>query len=99
MKLFRILRKQGLVTIPYKIRQRMQLKPNDILSFVEGGDGRTIILRKEQICECDKASPHIVTRNEIHDFLDKLTAEEQLAATLYLKQLWMRQQHRGLRYE
>ena len=52
MKLFRILGKRGRITIPYEIRQRVGFKYNDVLSFTEAPDGRTII-KRERICDCE----------------------------------------------
>ena len=42
-KLFRILGKRGRITIPYEIRQRVGFSYNDVLSFTEADDGRTVI--------------------------------------------------------
>lgn len=57
-KLLRVLGKQGRITIPYEIRQRVGFAYNDVLSFSESSDGRTVIVRREKICDscCEHAS-------------------------------------------
>ena len=44
-KLYRILGKRGRITIPYEIRQRVGFSYNDVLSFTEADDGRTVMGR------------------------------------------------------
>ena len=62
------------MTIPYEIRQRVGFGHNDVLSFTEGEDGRTVIVRREKICDnCEPVTP--VPQNEdevtLYDFLKK----------------------------
>lgn len=49
MKILRILGKKGRITIPYEIRQRVGFRYNDVLSFSETPDGRTI---KKSVKSC-----------------------------------------------
>lgn len=51
VKMFRVLGKRGRVTIPHEIRQRVGFGYNDILSFTETADGRTVVVRREKICD------------------------------------------------
>ena len=48
-KLYRILGKRGRITIPYEIRKRIGFSQNDVLSFTESEDGRTVFVRREKI--------------------------------------------------
>ena len=50
-KLLRILGKRGRITIPYEIRQRVGFAYNDVLSFTESSDGRSVIVRREKLCD------------------------------------------------
>ncbi len=50
-KLYRILGKRGRITIPYEIRQRVGFQYNDVLSFTETSDGRTVMVKREKICD------------------------------------------------
>lgn len=54
-KLYRVLGKRGRITIPYEIRQRVGFSYNDVLSFTEASDGRTVTVKREKICDnCSK---------------------------------------------
>lgn len=56
-KLLRVLGKRGRITIPYEIRQKLGLSHNDLLSFTEGNDGRTVIVRRERMRNIFLAKP------------------------------------------
>ena len=45
-KLYRVLGKRGRITIPYEIRQRVGFSYNDVLSFTESPDGRTVTVKR-----------------------------------------------------
>ena len=65
-KLFRILGKRGRITIPYEIRQRVGFSYNDVLSFTEADDGRTVIVKREKICDnCRGAQPAVTKDDEV----------------------------------
>ena len=49
IQMFRILGKRGRITIPFEIRQRVGFSYNDILSFTEAPDGRTVIVKLRQL--------------------------------------------------
>ena len=51
-QMFRILGKRGRITIPFEIRQRVGFSYNDVLSFTEAPDGRTVIVKQDlrQLC-------------------------------------------------
>ena len=92
-KLLRILGKRGRITIPYEIRQKLGFAYNDVLSFTEGSDGRTVIVRRERICDCEKAKP---TKKDdevtLLDFLNGLSPEQQRAALVHLSVRWAEMQ-------
>ena len=50
-KLYRILGKRGRITIPYEMRKRVGFTYNDVLSFTEATDGKTVIVKREKICD------------------------------------------------
>ena len=50
-KMFRVLGKMGRITIPYEIRKRVGFARNDVLSFTEAEDGRTVVVRREKLCD------------------------------------------------
>ena len=92
-KLLRILGKRGRITIPYEIRQKVGFAYNDVLSFTEGNDGRTVIVRRERICDCEKVKP-VKKSDEVTllDFLNGLSPEQQRAALVHLSVMWAEKQ-------
>ena len=90
-KLYRILGKRGRITIPYEIRQRVGFAYNDVLSFTEQDD-RTVIVRREKICDNCKGTPPAVNKQPngitLMQFLDGLSADEQRAALIHLSVRW-----------
>ena len=93
MKMLRILGKRGRITIPYEIRQRVGFQQNDVLSFNESKDGRTVIVRREKICDCEKSGQK-EAKDEItlYDFLNNLSPEQQRAALIHLSVKWAEKQ-------
>lgn len=92
-KLLRILGKRGRITIPYEIRRRVGFQYNDVLSFTEAADGRTVIVRREKICDnCAGREPTGFTDTvDLEDFLDNLSAEQQRQAIVHLSVMWAEQ--------
>lgn len=83
-KLHRILGKRGRITIPYAIRQSMGFGYNDVLSFTEGDDGRSVIIRREKPCgNCNHQSAEVAKRS-LQVVLTALSFEEQMAAFMFL---------------
>lgn len=97
-KMFRILGKRGRITIPYEIRQRVGFTHNDILSFTEDKDGRTVIVRREKLCDncTEKAGGNSIDTVTLQDFLDSLSEKEQRAALIHLSVKWAEKQGGGL---
>lgn len=86
-KLYRILGKRGRTTIPYPIRQSVGFSCNDVLSFAEGDDGKSVIIRREDLCyNCKEQLPVVKERN-LQEVLSDLSIEEQMAAFFYLTRL------------
>ena len=93
MKIFRILGKRGRVTIPYEIRQRVGFKYNDVLSFTEATDGRTVIIKRERICDCSLNGEDVQKEKDkgevtLLEFLNGLAPDEQRAALVHLSLKW-----------
>lgn len=93
-KILRILGKRGRITIPYEIRQNVGFQYNDVLSFTETTDGRSVVVRREKICDnCKGAQPDV--RNDkvtLFDFLNGLSSEQQRAALVHLSVKWAEKQ-------
>ena len=53
---FRFLGKHGKITIPYAIRESLDLQRGDILSFEEL-DGDRILISRESLCVCNARTP------------------------------------------
>ena len=93
-KLYRVLGRQGRVTIPYEMRARAGFAFNDILSFTEQED-HTILIRREKICDgCKETEPESGTEEELTllEFLNGLSEEQQHAALLHLSVKWAEKQ-------
>ena len=90
-KMYRVFGKRGRVTIPHEIRQRVGFGYNDVLSFTEGDDGRTVIVRREKICDnCQPVTPTPQNEDEVtlYDFLNSLSPAQQHAAMVHLFVKW-----------
>lgn len=103
MKTYRILGKRGRITVPYEIRCKVGFKQNDVLSFEESADGRTVVIKREIICDCngEKSKDKKDKQDEItlYDFLNSLSAEQQRAALIHLSVKWAQNQAREKTYE
>ncbi len=94
LQLLRILGKRGRITIPYEIRQRVGFKYNDVLSFTECKDGKSVIVKREKICDNCKGAQPVVRNDEVtlFDFLNNLSPEQQRAALVHLSVRWAEKQ-------
>lgn len=103
MKTYRILGKRGRITVPYEIRCKVGFKQNDVLSFEESADGRTVVIKREIICDCngEKSKDKKDKQDEItlYDFLNGLSPEQQRAALIHLSVKWAQNQAGGKTYE
>lgn len=93
-KMFRILGKRGRITIPYEIRQRVGFSYNDVLSFAESDDGRTVVVKREKICDNCKGAQPAAQNDEVtlFDFLNGLSKDQQKAALVHLSIKWAEKQ-------
>ena len=88
-KLLRILGKRGRITIPFEIRQRVGFAYNDVLSFTESEDGRSVIVRREKFCDnCQGKTAQAVLNDRamLMELLDSLPTELQKAAFVQLSE-------------
>ena len=98
MKLIRVLGKRGRTTIPYDIRKRVGFRYNDVLSFTEGEDGQSVIIRREKICDgCRDLQQPEMPEVSLEEFLTDLSAEQKMAAFIFLAKNVMTAQGGGLR--
>lgn len=89
-KVLRILGKRGRTTIPYEIRKRVGFAYNDVLSFTEGPDGKSVIVKREKVCDNCKTEKNKEASESItlFDFLNGLSEEQQCAALFHLTNKW-----------
>ena len=91
-KTYRILGKRGRITIPFEIRQRLGFQQNDVLSFAESEDGRTVTVKRERICDCHRSEGNGGEEITLYDFLNGLSTEQQRAALVHLSVKWAEKQ-------
>lgn len=96
-KLYRVLGKRGRITIPFEIRQRVGFTYNDVLSFTESPDGRTVTVKREKICDNCAGTKAADKEAEmtLEDFLDSLSVEQQRVALVHLFVKWAEQKAGG----
>ena len=80
---FRFLGKHGKITIPYAIRESLDLQRGDILSFEEL-DGDRILISRESLCTCNARTPIEEKKETLLDFLNSLSPEQKAAALVHL---------------
>lgn len=88
-KLLRILGKRGRITIPFEIRQRVGFAYNDVLSFTESSDGRSVIVRSEKLrddCLGETVQAMTDDRAMLLELLDSLPTELQKVAFVQLSE-------------
>lgn len=96
-KFIRVLGKRGRITIPYEIRMMVGFSYNDVLSFTEGEDGQSVIVRREKLCDgCRDIPQHEMPEVSLEEFLTDLSAEQKMAAFIFLTKNFMTAQGGGL---
>lgn len=88
--IFRILGKRGRITIPFEIRQTLDIACNDVVSF--SVDGTAVRLKKEKLCD-DCRNATVEKKKEpaaLFDLLDRLSPAEQRDALIHLSVAWAR---------
>ena len=86
MTMYRILGKRGRITIPLEIRRRMGFSRDDVLSFTENADGKSITVTCEKIPGSRKeaAAKEQPAESSLFDYLNSLSPEQQSAALVHL---------------
>ena len=87
MIMYRVLGKRGRITIPFELRKCVGFAYNDVLSFTVQDD-RTIVVKREKICDECKQEQKKDDEISLLDFLNSLTPEEQHAALVHLSVKW-----------
>ena len=89
MKVYCILGKRGRVTIPFLLRQKVGIAPNDVLSFADQ-DSRSILVRWEAL-RGEENMPD-AGQMTLLEFLESLSEADQHAALVHLSVLWAERQ-------
>ncbi len=103
MKIYRIIGKQGRITIPYEMRQKIGFAPNDVISFESDVlDDRSIVVRREMLCDMDDVFDEELTDEEmiseeysdeaLLDFINGLSEDEQHSILINLSIKWAERQ-------
>ena len=101
-KIYRILGQRGRITIPYAIRVKLGFNADDVLSFKESKDGKSVIICREKICDGCQSQTSCVSKPKkgklrvdaaedkitLYDFLNGLSPEQQRAALVHLSVKW-----------
>jgi len=96
--ILRVLGQRGRTTIPFAIRMKMGFKSNDVLSFTPGDDGKSLVIRREKLCnDCKTLQlPQAQDRGVIlQELLDELTPSELRTALIHLSVRWAQTQQDG----
>ena len=86
MKLYRVLGREGKITIPHVMRQHIGFQDSDIVSF-ELVSRDAVLVRRERILSRDGV-PIDTDMPSLKDFLEGLSEEEQYASLVHLSVLW-----------
>lgn len=103
MKMYRIIGKNGRITIPYQMRQKIGFAPNDVISFESDVlDDRSVIVRREMLCDMDDVFDEELTDEEmiseeysdeaLLDFINGLSEDEQHSILVNLSIKWAERQ-------
>ena len=86
MKMFRIIGREGRITIPLAIRQKAGFRPDDVVSFQLMEDD-SVLVRRESTCRKEK-NPGAGRDAAITAFLDSLDEKQRYSALVHLSGLW-----------
>lgn len=86
MKMFRIIGREGRITIPWAIRQKVGFRSNDVVSFQLMEDD-SVLVRRESTCGKEK-TPSAGRDAAITAFLDSLDEKQRYSALVHLSVLW-----------
>lgn len=94
MKIYKILGKRGRITIPYAIRQELDIEQDDVISFEQQEDGSVVIRAEPRCCRCreEKQSNEI----SLQEILAGLPTNLKREALVYLSlQLALERRNNG----
>ena len=86
MKIFRIIGREGRITIPWAIRQKVGFRPDDVVSFQLMEDD-SVLVRRESTCRKEK-DPCAGRDASTTAFLDSLDEKQRYSALVHLSVLW-----------
>lgn len=79
-KIYRILGKEGNITIPYLLRFHIGFQPGDVVSFKQVSED-AVLVRRERLQERVETPSDLL---ELRELLDNLTESQQRTARCYL---------------
>lgn len=79
-KIYRILGKEGNITIPYLLRFHIGFQPGDVVSFKQVSED-AVLVRRERLQERKDPPADLL---EMREYLDSLTESQQRTARCYL---------------
>lgn len=97
MKIFRLIGREGRITIPWEIRQKVGFRPNDVVSFQLMEDD-SVLVRRESTCGKEK-TPSVGRDASITAFLDSLDEKQRYSALVHLSVLWAQSHDKPKRRE
>ena len=97
MKMFRIIGREGRITIPWAIRQKAGFRPDDVVSFQLMEDD-SVLVRRESTCGKEK-NPGAGRDAAIAAFLDSLDEKQRYSALVHLSALWAKSHDKPKRRE
>ena len=86
MKIFRIIGREGRITIPWAIRQKVGFRPDDVVSFQLMEDD-SVLVRRESTCRKEK-NPGAGWDAAITAFLDSLDEKQRYSALVHTSAPW-----------
>ena len=86
MKIFRIIGREGRITIPWAIRRKVGFRPDDVVSFQLVEDD-SVLVRRESTCRKEK-NPGAGRDAAIKAFLDSLDEKQRYSALVHLSVPW-----------
>ena len=87
MKMFRIIGREGRITIPWAIRQKINFQPNDVVSFQLMEDD-SVLVRREALRGKEKIPPGSGRDASLIAFLESLDEKQRYSALVHLSVLW-----------
>lgn len=97
MKIFRIIGREGRITIPWAIRRKVGFRPDDVVSFQLMEDD-SVLVRRESTCRKEK-NPGAGWDAAIAAFLDSLDEKQRYSALVHLSVLWAQSHDKPKRRE